>query len=228
MKKAILILLAILNTFLFNIPRAAAQNGATAATDEKYVANFRKAMANLDSAWSNPAKLRETANQFERLANYKKDDWLPRYYQALCLIQQSWTASNAAERETMLKGAETAIQTAAGVSKDNSEIVSLEGYLYQAMIMVNPMSNGAIYGPKSATTLQKAMQLDDKNPRPHYLLGQNIYHTPEMWGGGVEKAKPHLEKAKELFATFKPVSEFHPDWGAYINDMLLSGKMQKE
>jgi hypothetical protein len=227
MKNAFLILLALLNSLLFNVPRAEAQNGATAAIDEKYAVNFRKAMINLDSSWNNATKLRETTNQFERLANYKKDDWLPRYYHALCLIQQSWMATDAKERETILKGAETAIQTAAGISKDNSEIVALEGYLYQGMIMINPMSNGAIYGPKSAMTLQKAIQLDDKNPRPHYLLGQNIYHTPEMWGGGAEKAKPHLEKAKELFATFKPASEFHPDWGAYINNMLLSGKIPK-
>jgi hypothetical protein len=194
--------------------------------NEKYVANFRKAMLNLDSSWENTAKMRETTNQFERLANFKKDDWLPRYYHALCLVQLSWSA-DAAERETMLKAAEASVKAADGISKDNAEIVTLEGYLYQAMIMINPMSNGAIYGPKSAATLQRAMTLDPNNPRAPYLLGQNIYFTPEQWGGGMDRARPHLEKAAQLFATFKPASEFHPNWGEIVCKMILEGKIGK-
>jgi hypothetical protein len=104
--------------------------------------------------------------------------------------------------------------------------VALEGYMYQAMILINVMTNGAIYAPKSAATLQKAMALDPTNPRPHYLMGQNIYFTPPQWGGGAEKAKPHLEKAKALFATFTPASDRHPNWGGVVCDMLLEGKIK--
>lgn len=206
-----------------------AQAQTDAAANVKYVANFKKAMINLDSSWVNPAKMRETANQFERLANFKKDDWMPRYYQALCLIQLSWSV-DAKEREALLTGAENALKAATEISKDNSEIVSLEGYMYQAKIMINPMVNGAIYGPKSAMTLQKAMQLDPKNPRPHYLLGQNTYFTPEQWGGGMERAKPHLEKAMELYAEEKKSirPEFSPNWGEVPCHMILDGKMSKD
>ena len=221
MKKLILLCLVLCGS-LFS---AVAQTPA--ATDEKYVANFKKALLNLDSSWANPPRMRETANQFERLANYKKTDWLPRYYHALCLIQYSWSA-DAKERETILKAAETSIQTGMTLSPDSSEMVALEGYLYQAMIMINPMTNGAIYGPKSAITLQRAEALKPSNPRPPYLLGQNIYFTPEMWGGGMEKARPHLEKAKALFATFEPASELHPNWGQVPCEMILEGKMKKE
>jgi hypothetical protein len=204
--------------------------GATLAqtpTNDKYTANFRKAMTNLDSSWMNPVKMRETANQFERLANFKQDDWMPRYYHALCMIQLSWTAADMKERENILKAAETSIKAAAGISPDNSEIVALEGNLYQAMIVLNPMANGPVYGPKASATLQKAMALDPNNPRPHYIEGSFIYFTPEQWGGGLERAKPYLEKAKTLFATFKPASEFAPNWGDVPNQMILDGKMPK-
>ncbi len=197
-----------------------------ARTEEKYTSNLKKAMLNLDSSWVNPAKMRETANQFERLANFKKGEWIPKYYQALCLIQMSWSV-DAKERPTVLETADKVIKSAMELSKDNSELVSLEGYMYQAMIMINPMTNGAIYGPKSAMTLQKAMELDPANPRPHYLLGQNTYFTPEMWGGGMEKARPHLEKAMVLYAAFKPASEFSPNWGEIPCKMILDGKMGK-
>lgn len=195
-----------------------------ASSDDKYVAAFKKALLELDSSWANPPRMRETANQFERLANFKKTDWLPLYYHALCLIQYSWAASPA-DRETVLKAAETSIKTAQGLSPDNCELVALEGYLYQGMIMINPMTNGAVYGPKSAMTLQKAMQLDPNNPRPPYLLGQNIYFTPEMYGGGMERARPYLEKAKGLFETFKPASDLHPNWGKIVCEMILGGKI---
>jgi len=201
-----------------------AQTETTVAVD-KYTINFKKALTNLDSSWANPAKMRETAAQFERLANFKKEDWLPRYYHALCLIQLSFT-TDAKEREAILKAAETSIKSGQELSKDNSELVTLEGYLYQGMIMINPMTNGAVYGSKSAMTLQKAMQLDPKNPRPPYLLGQNTYFTPAQWDGGMEKAKPYLEKAKALFETFIPASELHPNWGKVVCDLILEGKLK--
>lgn len=222
MKKIILLCL-----FLCGSLYHAAAQTTTPATNDKYVANFKQALLNLDSSWGNQPKMRETANQFERLANYKKTDWLPRYYHALCLIQYSWGAE-ATERETILKAAETSIQTGMTLSPDSSEMVALEGYLYQAMIMINPMANGAIYGPKSGMTLQRAALLNPSNPRPPYLLGQNIYFTPEMWGGGMDKARPHLEKAKALFATFKPASELHPNWGKVVCEMILDGKLKKD
>ena len=221
MKKLILLCLVLCGSIFSVVAQT------TPATDEKYVANFKKALLNLDSSWANPPRMREIANQFERLANYKKTEWLPRYYHALCLIQYSWNA-DAKERETILKAAETSIQTGMTLSPDSCEMIALEGYLYQAMIMINPMTNGAIYGPKSSMTLQRAALLDPNNPRPPYLLGQNTYFTPEMYGGGMEKARPHLEKAKALFATYKPASELHPNWGEVVCNMILEGKLKKE
>ena len=222
MKKITLLCLILCGLWQF----AAAQNAA-APTDEKYVAGFKKALVQLDSSWASPARMRETANQFERLANYKKTDWLPRYYHALCLIQFSWSAEPK-EREAALKAAETSIQTGMTLTPDSSEMVALEGLLYQAKIMINPMANGPVYGPKSNITLQRAALLNPANPRPPYLLGQNLFFTPEMYGGGMEKARPHLEKAKALFASFKPASELHPNWGQVICDMILEGKIKKE
>lgn len=199
---------------------------AQQSADEKYLANMRKAMVNLDSSWVDFTKMRETANQFDRLANYKKEDWTPRYYHAMCLLMYSWVVGEK-ERPSVLDAAGTALKTAAALSPNNSEIVALEGYMYQAMIMLNPMSNGPIYGPKSAETLQRAAELDPANPRPHYLLGQNLYYTPAQWGGGEAVARPHLEKAMTLFEAFVPANEFSPNWGKVPCQMLLEGKMKK-
>lgn len=224
MRNRLLTIAVLLTASIFVTPCLNAQNGAEV---DKYTLNFRKTMLNLDSSWANMVKMRETANQFERLANFKKDDWLPRYYHALCLIQQSWTAT-AQDRQAQLKAAEASIKAADALSPNNSEIVTLEGYLYQAMVLIDPMTTGPVYVPKSMATMQKAMQLDPANPRPAYLLGQNTYFTPDQWGGGVEKAKPNLLKAKALFDTFVPASEFHPNWGKVVCEMILDGKLPRE
>ncbi len=222
MKKLFFAAFAAIAVFLSATDNLQAQDDAK--KQDKYVINMRKAMVNLDSSWASPAKMRETANQFERLANFKKDDWIPRYYHGLCQVYLSWM-TDAKEREALLKSAQASVKKADSLSANNSEIVALEGYMYQAMIMINPMSNGPVYGPKGAETLQKAMALDPNNPRPHYLLGQNLWFTPAMWGGGPDKGRPHLEKAKALFEAFKPASEFHPNWGEIGCNMILEGKL---
>jgi hypothetical protein len=222
MKKLLFATLAVFIVLLCSTIALNAQDDAK--KQEKYVINMRKAMVNLDSSWASPAKMRETSNQFERLANFKKDDWIPRYYHALCQVYLSWM-TDAKEREALLTSAQISVKKADSLSANNSEIIALEGYMYQAMIMINPMVNGAIYAPKSAETLQKSMTLDPNNPRPHYLLGQNLWFTPPMWGGGPDKGRPHLDKAKTLFEAFKPASEFHPNWGEIGCNMILEGKL---
>lgn len=212
MKRLFLSLLAF--TLVFS---AVAQNNTN---DDKFTANMRKAMVLLDSSWVSFAKSQEAANLFERLADYKKDDWRPRYYQALCLINLSWGAEGD-KRKLILETAQKALETAKGISPNNSELVTLEGYMYQSMIMINVMTNGQIYGPKATQALQTAMQLDPNNPRPHYLLGQNLMYTPPQWGGGKDAAMPHIQKAAELFDLFKPADEFAPDWGKEGNARLL-------
>ncbi len=227
MKKSIFTSLTFAAVLAFQAAPILAQTDAAkpaAAPEDKYTLNFRKAMLKLDTAWVDFPRMRETANQFERLAAFKKDDWMPFYYHALCLVMSSFQASPA-EREGILKAAEASILAGEKLSPNNCELVSLEGMLYQAMILINPQANGMVYGPKSAMTLQKAMALDPNNPRPHYMLGSNLYFTPEQYGGGMARAKPHLEKALELFKTFKPASEFAPNWGQIPCQMILDGKM---
>ena len=58
-----------------------------------------------------------------------------------------------------------------------------------------------------------AKKHDPDNPRLYLVDGMNSYYTPEMFGGGVDKAQPLFEKSYELFKTYKPVDETYPNWG---------------
>lgn len=57
---------------------------------------------------------------------------------------------------------------------------------------------GMQYGPKAQLELEKALQIDDKNPRAHFYMGVSRFHTPKMYGGNIEKAIEHFNQAVNL------------------------------
>jgi len=83
------------------------------------------------------------------------------------------------------------------------------------------MSKGYKYSRLAAEAIGVAEKLNPQNPRVYYLRGSNTFHTPKMFGGGKEKAKPDLEKAASMFESQKSESEIAPSWGAEHNAGLL-------
>ena len=66
--------------------------------------------------------------------------------------------------------------------------------------------------PQSAALTEKAIALNPENPRAHLMKGQQLFYTPEAFGGGKAKAKPVLMVAAEKFDNFKAVG-LAPNWG---------------
>ena len=96
---------------------------------------------------------------------------------------------------------------------DASEINALYAYLYSAKVKVNPMFRGAKYGKLSREYSEKSIKENPKNPRPYLIRAIGIYFTPKIFGGGVAKAKPMLQKALEKFEHFTPKTPNYPHWG---------------
>lgn len=117
--------------------------------------------------------------------------------------------------------AQEVLDKAKALNENDSEITTLQGWVYMGRIWENPMANGAKYGPLSGMELQKAIQLNPENPRPYSLSAQNLLYTPEFYGGGAKVALPLFEKADEKFNAFEAESELHPTWGKGMNDYFL-------
>ena len=66
---------------------------------------------------------------------------------------------------------------------------------------------------KLIKTLSKQWQLDTLNPRPEYLIGVGVFHTPEQFGGGPVNAKPILEKSLAKFEKFKSENDHYASLG---------------
>lgn len=194
------------------------------AQSPKYIAAMEKTLTGI-SGKADLEDYKKAANTFERIASAEKEEFLPSYYHAYChmMIAVSLMRSEPAKMNEHIDQAQKSLDKAKELAKevDESEILTMQGFIYQGRIWENPQVKGMIYSPKSTAMLQKAIEANPENPRPYYLLGQNTYYTPAMWGGGAENAKPFLVTAKEKYENAENVSSIHPTWGEGSNNYLL-------
>lgn len=194
------------------------------AQSDKYIGAMQKNLAAMDTSFKSPANLLTLANNFERIATAEKTQWLAFYYAALCQINYAYmqmqgnmgVVDGIADKATLL------IAKADSLQPNNSEISCVKSMIATAHMIVDPMSRWQQYGPIVEQHNAAAIKQDATNPRPYYLKGENLKGTPEQFGGGCKTAKPELQKSLELFGTFKPASELHPNWGKQRVEMLLN------
>ena len=186
---------------------------STVLAQAPYAAPLRAQLAKADAVQS-VDDIEALVPAFERMAAANPDAWLPNYYAAHFNLQQHW-ASGRGGCKPCLEKTDDFLATAEAAN-NNAEVQTLRASYYQGMLQLHPM-RAPVYGPKAGTLLEAAAKADPDNPRAASLLGQNLYYTPEMWGGGADKARPHLERAVALFdaeAADAERSDLLPRWGA--------------
>jgi len=193
---------------------------AAAAQSDKYVPAMKKNIALLDSALAK-GNAKELANNFERIGDAEKTQWLPYYYAAYCNVISTYTEKDKSSIDATADKAEELISKAEVLAGENSEIDVIKSMIASAHMMVDPQNRYMTYGPTSVGFIQKAQELDPANPRPVYLDAQAKFYTPAAFGGGKDVAKPLFEKALAMFDTFKPASELHPTWGKSATQYFL-------
>ncbi len=193
-----------------------------AQPSEKYISAMKKNLAAMDSAFKNPESLLALANNFERIAEAEKSQWLPYYYAAFCQVNYGFMAADKSKVDPIADKATALVTKADALSAQNSELSCLKSMIASCQLMVNPMQRYMEYGPVSSKHLADAVQFDASNPRPEMLIGQGLKYTPEQFGGGCKSAMPKLEAAMKKFETFKPASELHPQWGKEITANIIA------
>ncbi len=168
-----------------------------------------------------PADLVNMANQFQRIAGVEKDEWLPRYYAAYCFVTSTlYGELSEDEKHRKLDMAQTEMDILSERFPAESEIHVLQAFLYE--LRITDISKGMKYSGMANEELAQAEKMNPENPRIYYLRGTNTFHTPKMFGGGPESAKPLFEKAAAKFETFKLQNNLYPDWGKEHNIQMLS------
>jgi len=181
--------------------------------------NYEKGMQKAFELWeTNPT---EASNLFERIAGAESDNWLPTYYAAQILITQSFNEKNKDILDSQLKKAQDLINDATVISKNNPEILVMQAMLYTVYVAYDGATYGMKYSPKVAALYQQAEQIDATNPRVVLNKAEWDMGSARFFGQDTAPFCKDLERAKELFANFKPESSFHPNWGKDRADQAL-------
>ena len=192
------------------------------AQNEKYLSAMKSNIVQLDSAYD-ASKLSELSNNFERIAEAEKTQWLPYYYDAYCKVMNSFMEHDKSKNDAIADKADQLIKKAEEINGgENSETCVIKSMIASSHLMVDPQSRWMQYGQSSSIEITKAKTLDPTNPRPVYLEGQSKFYTPEQFGGGKPQAKELFLKALQMFDQFKPGSELHPTWGKGATNYFLA------
>lgn len=162
--------------------------------------------------------INQIAASFKRIGQVETQQWLPSYYSAYAYARSTHFITNADSIDLQLDKAQAELDLLSDAKADESEVFTLQALVYSLRI-TSPM-RGYKYSTLSNEALAKAEQLNPDNPRVYYCQANNIYHTPKMFGGGKEKAKPLFDKAAELFTVSNP-NPLWPTWGNKHNKMML-------
>lgn len=186
---------------------------------EKFTKAMEKNISMLDSA-KTPQDWIDITASFERIAEAEKTQWLPYYYASyghvmagIMSVGDNIFGNNSDKTDPKADAAQKALDKAISLSKESSETWVIKKMIATLRMLGDVMNRYMTYGPEAATALETAKKIDPNNPRVYLLEGQDKFNTPEEYGGSKAEAKVLFEKAKELYASFKPESSIHPAWG---------------
>ena len=156
------------------------------------------------------------ANDFARIGDKEKTLWQPYYYAALSIIKKGrelMQKNQVAQLDDVAKEAQNYIDKAEALSPNNAEIFLLKKMNHGLKMMVNPMERWQTEGQAAQVALNEAQKLDPENPRITILEAEDLYYTPEQFGGSKSKGIELFKKALEQFKTYKIKSSVDPNWG---------------
>jgi hypothetical protein len=173
---------------------------------------FEQGMTKAFGLWKE-GKNADASAMFERIAAAEKISWLPNYYVGLVNTLSVFTEKDKTKIDLLLTKAQDALDIELIKDQSNSELYVLQALIYTGYVVADPMTNGMKYSGKVMEAYAKAKALNPNNPRA--VFGEADYQLGGAKWTGVD-TKPlcvQVDKAIELFGTFKPETPFSPKWG---------------
>lgn len=186
---------------------------AVFAQSTKYTTAMQANLAAYDTAMKNPASLLALSNNFERIANAEKTQWLPYYYAALAQMNYGFASGKPEGYDAIADKAEQFVQTADKLQPGNSEISVLKSMIATLRMIADPMTRFMQYSIEIEKQIETAKRQDTANPRPYLIEAQNKVNTPEQFGGGCAASADIIKTGMDKFNSFKPAGELQPTWG---------------
>lgn len=173
---------------------------------------YEKGMQKAFQLWGEEKAI-EAANMFERISNAELDNWLPYYYVARINTIMSFGEQDKEKLSQQLEKAQSFIDLAKTISPDNPEIMVQQAMIYTAWIASDGATYGMTLSGKVVALYAKAAQIAPENPRVVFSKAEWDMGSAQYFGQDTAPYCKDVERSVELFANFKPKSEFHPNWG---------------
>ncbi|TDP02339.1 hypothetical protein [Flavobacterium sp. 245] len=173
---------------------------------------FEQGMGKAFGLWKE-GKNAEASAMFERIAAAEKTSYLPNYYVALINTTAAFSEKDKTKIDLLLTKAQDALDVELIKDQNNAELYAMQALIYTAWVVADPMTNGMKYSAKVMEAYAKGKAIDPNNPR--IVFGEADYQIGGAKWSGVD-TKPlcaQVDRAIELFATFKPATPFSPKWG---------------
>ncbi|AWH85389.1 hypothetical protein HYN59_09805 [Flavobacterium album] len=190
---------------------------STLTAQSKFETGMQKAFA----LWGED-KPSEASALFERIAGAEKDNWLPSYYVALINTTEAFKTQDKEKIAAFLAKAQTAQDNAIAISPDNPELLVMQAMIHTAWIVADPMTNGMKLSGKVNELYAKALIIAPNNPRVVFNKAEFEIGGARYFGKDTKPMCAQIEKAVGLFATFKPETPFHPNWGKERAEQALA------
>lgn len=156
----------------------------------------------------------QAAAVFEKIAENSQDDWLPGYYVALTNSLGSFGLSSDKEKmSSMLEKAQDFLDRELEKRPENVELLVVQTFIDTGWIIYSPMQYGMRASQKVWEMFNTTRRIDPTNPRLNLAQVQFNMHSSRYMGGNPMEYCGDVQKVIELFSTFKPETEFHPNWG---------------
>jgi len=167
------------------------------------------------------------SNDFARIGDKEKTQWLPYYYAAYTIILKGRTQMRDGKMDvldTTAEEAEKYLTKSEELNPENAENYILEKMIHGLKLMVNPQQRFMTEGSLAAEALSKAEKLDSENPRITLMKAEDVYYTPEQFGGSKTKGLELFQKSLNQFKVYKPKSDLEPNWGQSEAEYFVQNK----
>ena len=173
---------------------------------------YTSGMQNAFQLWGE-GKTLEASNLFERIATAEPDNWLPLYYASQVNTVASFGERDKEKLIQQLEKAQEFVDLAKAISPDNPEILVQQALIHTAWVAYDGATYGMTLSGKVVALYQKALQMAPNNPRVVFSKAEWDMGSAKFFGQDIAPYCKDVERALELFANFKPASDFHPNWG---------------
>ncbi len=177
----------------------------------KYEAGMSKAF----ELWGQN-KLDEASNLFERIAAAEQEQWLPDYYVAQIHVLKCWNDWEERD-EAMLKEnldkAQEFINNIKTKASNEPYGKQMQAQLYTVWVAHDGMKYGMKYSGSVAQLYDQALAAEPENPI--FILNKAEWEigAATFFGTPIDEQCKSIDRAIQLFATFKPATQFHPSFG---------------